>query len=472
MLIAGLALASRAAVAVLLGVVGDPERWEYDVIAGNLASGLGHVYEREGFAYKAYAPPLWSFLLAALQFAPGAGRGAIQLLQALLCAGAAVAFARMALDVFKRQDVALWAGVATALQPSLLYYSVVKSDPLPLNVLLTGAIALAGKALIDTPSPASAVRFGVLTGLGGLSRGTPLVAIPLLGGLLLARRMRDRWPAFGVACFLCVLTLIPWLTRTALAIGEPMITSTATENFWRGNHRGASGGIRNAEGALITRLAPDNQALPRSVRSTLVDGTEAERSTAFSKEARDFIMRRPHEAIALYLKKLRMFWLWSPSDPRDYDMRLVVAYNLIYLVELCLALAGVAWILRSQPAKDETPGDRTGALWCLGLALSLGAVQAAFYVQGRHRFLVEPILLLFAAIPLARAAGVLQARVDAFIASRSPRRIQITIGSPPPRHRNPNSKKHRPGRPAEPRGPGGSRARPSPGESRGRTRNR
>ena len=45
-------LVPRALLATVLGVAGNPERWEYDVIAANIVNGQGHVYDREGFCMR------------------------------------------------------------------------------------------------------------------------------------------------------------------------------------------------------------------------------------------------------------------------------------------------------------------------------------------------------------------------------------------------------------------------------------
>jgi len=113
-------LVPRVLLAVLLGVVGEPERWEYDVIAANIAGGSGHVYDRLGFVYAAYAPPLWSGILAVLLVTLGEVRIAIQAIQALLCFGVAVACSVLARRITGDDAASLLTGILVALQPSLL----------------------------------------------------------------------------------------------------------------------------------------------------------------------------------------------------------------------------------------------------------------------------------------------------------------------------------------------------------------
>ena len=158
-------LVPRVLLSMVLGVTGNPERWEYDVIAASIVNGAGHLYDRLGFLYFAYAPPLWSYILAGLLLLPGESRVSIQIVQALFCLGAALAVASLTHRITKDRRTGMLAGACVALQPSLLYYSVAKSDPLPLNVFLLSVIILNGVELVRSPSENRAFGFGALVGL-------------------------------------------------------------------------------------------------------------------------------------------------------------------------------------------------------------------------------------------------------------------------------------------------------------------
>ncbi len=398
LLLAIATLVPRALLAVFLGVVGAPERWEYDVIAANIVAGSGHVYDRFGFVYSAYAPPLWSWILAAVLAAVGETRGAIQVLQAVLCFGAAVTSAGLARRISGDETSGLIAGVLVALQPSLLYYSVAKSDPLPLNVLLLGLIAAAAVSLIDAREDGRALRFGLLTGLGVLSRGTPAVAFPLVAIALFVSRRSGAFRAVALSGAAMALCLAPWLIRNVALLGAPVLTSTTGENFWRGNHEGASGGVLDLNGGEITHVVPTNPALPPAVRTVLATGTEMQRHDVFMSEARRFISAEPLAALDLFARKMRTFWWRIDSDPPDYPRWASIAYAALYRTELAFALVGAFLVFRSR---GQASKNRPAAALILGLISAIGVLQSAFYVQGRHRFMVEPLLLTFSAVGVA-----------------------------------------------------------------------
>lgn len=398
-LVAAAALGSRVLFAVLLGAAGKPELWEYDIIAANIVAGNGHVYERSGFVYAAYSPPLWSYVLAGLLRLFGSARAAIQAIQGLCCLGAALICGSLARRITGDERAGLLTGILVALQPSLVYYSVMKSDPLPLNALLLSLIAVSAATLTARPSDRRAIAFGLLVGLGVLSRGTPIVAVPVVAIALLARWDRAALRPIAAVTLAFVLCTAPWLVRNALIMGSPIITSTTGENFWRGNHEGAGGGVKDLNGGAITRLVPTNAALPDSIRTVLAKGTEADRHRIFMSEAWRFIRTEPLAAMGLFATKMRIFWWRIDSDPRDYPRAASIAYEVIYRSELALSLFGVFVLFRARNAASTSP-DRWAAGLTLGLIVAVSVLQCAFYVQGRHRFLIEPLLLIFTAIGL------------------------------------------------------------------------
>lgn len=416
LILAAVVLVPRLVAALFLGVAGRPERWEYDVIAASIHAGEGHNYQRGMYHYAAYAPPVWSYLLALLLALPGESRASIQVIQSLFCLGAAATGVALVRRLGGGEFAAWTCGFLIALQPSILYYSVVKSDALPLNVFLLGLIALAGSLLLDRPRGLPAFGFGLLVALATLSRGTPAIAVALAGLLLLIRhRTRALAPlALMVAGFVCGLA--PWLIRNAIVVGEPLITSTSGENFWRGNNELATGGIADTTGRTLTSLSPDNEPyspFSPAIRAVLAGGSEADRQRVFLAEAWGFIRTHPDRALSLFVEKLKIFWWKIESRPGDYSRAEAGLYEWIYRTELILAAVGLIALLRS-PGNAAASIRATLAL-ILGLVVGISLFQSAFYVQGRHRFLIEPLLLVLTAfgvsalaarLPGKRAAGV------------------------------------------------------------------
>jgi 4-amino-4-deoxy-L-arabinose transferase-like glycosyltransferase len=399
LILASVTLVPRLLLALFLGIWGEPERWEYDVIAESIHAGEGHNYQRGIHHYAAYAPPLWSYCLAGLLALPGESRASIQWAQGFLCIGAAAACALLAKRLTGRSTTAWLCGALVALQPSLLYYSVVKSDPLPLNAFLLSLIALFGTILVDRPEPPSTFGFGLLVALGTLSRGTPAIALPIVALILAAKgRSRAFIPVLSMALGFG-LGLSPWLIRNAIYVGEPLITSTSGENFWRGNNERATGGIVDKTGRTLTDLSPDARAdspFPPAIREVLALGSEADRQRVFTAEAWRFIRSQPRQALLLFAEKMKIFWWRVKSRPGDYPEMQARLYEWIYRTELLLAVAGLGALAAGRLPLSPRSGPMTLTL-LMALILGISVLQSAFYVQGRHRFLIEPLLLVLTA---------------------------------------------------------------------------
>jgi hypothetical protein len=194
--------------------------------------------------------------------------------------------------------------------------------------------------------------------------------------------------------------LAPWLVRNALYLGEPLITTTSGENLWRGNNDLATGGVRDPRGRSLTRLNPDADVFPPAIARVLASGTELDREHIFRVEALRFIRERPADAFRLFIAKLRSFWWKIESRPEDYSPVAATAYEWIYRSELVLGLGGLFWGLRRSRSRGSAAAGTTFAL-LVGTMAGVSALQAAFYVEGRHRFLIEPLLLVFTASALA-----------------------------------------------------------------------
>jgi hypothetical protein len=397
-LLAAIALLGRLFLAQYLGVWGQPERFEYDVIAESIHAGEGHNYQRGMYHYAAYAPPVWSYFLAFLLWIAPENGAAIQIVQASLCLAAAMTCAALTRRLTDHPHAPFLCGLLVALQPSLLYYSVAKSDPLPLNAFLLSLICLGGAILAERPDGARSALVGFLIAIATLARGTPAIGLPLVAiALIVAWRRRALLPVLSMTAGMA-LGLAPWLARNAVFVGGPVITSTTGENFWRGNNPLATGGVSDKLGRTLTSLSPDDEAyspFSPAIRKALAFGDERERQRVFMAEAWRFIRAEPAHAFFLFTEKLKTFWWKIESRPGDYSPAKSFLYEWIYRSELFLAALG-AWMLARRWSTAARP-SRAAALIVLSMMIGLSLVQSAFYVQGRHRFLIEPLLLIFTA---------------------------------------------------------------------------
>jgi hypothetical protein len=189
-----------------------------------------------------------------------------------------------------------------------------------------------------------------------------------------------------------LLAIAPVLLRGYLLYGvlHPLRTDTGV-NLWYGNHPGASG----TSYTLSSSPVPVISGLPPALLARVGGANEIEQNKIFVVAVLDYVRDDPAAAFLLFLKKLYYFWWFSPHSGLLYPAGWVVIYKFFYSLILFFAVVGLLDSLRST-----RPSVRCGAFLFLLMVVSVSVTQALFYVEGRHRWQVEPLLLVFTAAGL------------------------------------------------------------------------
>jgi 4-amino-4-deoxy-L-arabinose transferase-like glycosyltransferase len=390
-----LALACRLLGQWLLGAYSRPEVWEYEEIATNLLTGRGYTYVIYDAPYvAAVSSPLYVFLTAAVYAATAHSQPAMLVLQAILGAATAVGVVVVAGRLFGLHAAAI-AGILVAVHPGFVVYAA-RLHSLTLDMLGFVAVVGACLSLPRAPGILHLSGVGLLFGLAGLTRGTSLFLLPVL--LVWLRWARDvRLLAAPVVVLVGTLALVflPWSVRSSVLLGQPvLLSSESTEWLWRGNNPAATGSSWTEDGRLMLDVSPPE------FRARILAAGEAERIALYRNAALEFVRENPLQAAQLYLHKLEAFWWMSPSTGQLYPGQWAAVYGVWYVGTVVLALLGIRMGWRDQRAYQ-------GIAFVLAALVVVSAVQALFYVEGRHRWGVEPLLLVLAgggAAPLVKAA--------------------------------------------------------------------
>jgi hypothetical protein len=388
-----LGLFARLAAQLLLGAYTHPQTWEYEDIANNLLAGHGYIYVTGGTTYvAAVSSPLYVLLTAGVYLVTGHSQAVMLILQALFGAATAVLAAWLAARTFQPQ--AAWAaGILVAVDPALAVYSA-ELHPLSLDALAFLAVVCACVGLPVSPGWRRLGLVGALLGLAALTRTTVLSFAPLL--LLWVNRFKGvrLLSARTLALVLAALALYaPWPMRNSVLLGQFVPgSSESTEWLWRGTNPAATGSSYTADGATML------QAAPPSFQAQVAAGSEAERIGIYRDAAVAYAREHPTDALRHYVTKLKAFWWGSDSTGLLYPPAWTVAYDTWYATMLILAAAGVCVGWRLVSARP--------ALMLIVASLALvSASQALFYVEGRHRLAVEPLLLVLSGVGLSRLAS-------------------------------------------------------------------
>lgn len=382
----------RLGYAAASGALQRPQTWEYEGIATNLIEHQTFLYQSDSGDYLSYAEPLYPFLAAAVYFLTNHNFTVLVLLQ-LLIAAASVWMTGYATHLATRDDLtASAAAMVMAVHPGFIRYSSIL-HPLVLDAFFFAAAAAVLVRYRQQPTRAYGLVAAGVIGLGALTRPTILLFLAPLGWM--AWRSRHSFARSMQRTALLTATALaivaPWTIRNAVVHREFVLTRSGTGLvFWLGHNPHASGGAIDTKGRpLVANLSPDIQ---RRIHAS----DELTRDRIYSHMAWQHIRANPLAAIGRVVQRIYYFWWFSPQWGLNFSPVTKLVYFGWWTLLLLLIATGLA-------ASRHLP--RRGDLWLLGaLALLISIGQSVYYVEGRHRLAVEPLV-----VPLA-AAGLTSIR--------------------------------------------------------------
>jgi hypothetical protein len=370
--------------------------WEYETLATNIVNGYGYVIYRFDHVALAFGDGnLYSFLTATVYLIAGHQPLVLAGVQAVIASLAGPVIFVIGARAFRWPVAGLGAAMAT-LHPGLLAYTL-KLHPLGLDVLLMALVVLwVGRA-------GEGMRAGILAGLslgmGLMSRPTLFIAGVVAMGVRWGASRRSRAPVV-VAVAVALLVATPWLARNWALLGRPVFITTSLEDVWKGNNETSTGSSYLPSGQVVFSVA--SPGLLARIRLA----NELDLNDVFGQEVVEFVTQRPAEFIGLSARKFGYFWWMSPQAGILYPPSWLAAYGLYAAVVLPFALVGAITILRSG-----SPQERSLLGMLVAISFVLAVIHALSYVEGRHRWAIEPLLLLLSARGFFAAARVLRSTV-------------------------------------------------------------
>lgn len=380
------AVVVRLAVAVVTGGLWSPELNEYDAIARNMLRGAGFSYSHIGVVYYSYAPPLYAWLSAGSYWLTGS-IAPVMALQVLAGGVLASVAAGIAHRLFGGWIAGAVAGTLVVFHPGLVVYSATRAHPLTFDALFFALALLQAFRLVERPTTRRAVTFGLIVGVGTLSRATIVIFLPIVGLGLLFVTPRPLWAAAirsVVVAGLCATAAVaPWTIRNSLLHGRfVFLLTTDSDDFWRGNNPYATGHSYIDAGRIVL------SALPEAERRDLErQPNELAQREWFAARARAFIVENPGAFIRLTLSKFFYFWWFAPQTGVLYPRSWLRIYMAYYAGVVLLAAIGV-WTLWHVRNQTKVLGILMGAF-----LIGLSGLQSLYYVEGRHRWAVESMIL-------------------------------------------------------------------------------
>ena len=407
--------------AAALALFRHPPTWEDGRMAMNLLEHGGLFLSHLGTVNYTLQFPTYALLIAGTYRLFGVHPPLMSLVNLAFSAVAAWILADIFDRLLRRLDAAgeleawrptlvTWAVLAFLLHPFLSYYAMNAVHPLLLDLLV---FYLAVRLVLvddDRGGPPDMIwRLGLATGLILLTRTTLLVALlPFV--VLTARRRGWRRAATTTAIVLAIgfVISVPWLVRN-YRLGRIIgYTSSTSEILWKGALAESEGSNYLADGERLYI-----SVLSRAERARLATMSVREQSDFFFARYATLVRETPGQVARLFARKLRNFFWFRRAVGNEYGAlmrRVMPLYMGGYAVVLATALLSIPLFGR-------------GVLLPWTLIVGLGLFQAAFYVETRHRVVIEPLLILLA---LASVAALARRRAD-----RAPRGIASAHGHGP-----------------------------------------
>ena len=358
--------------------------------------------------------PLFPLVLAGLyRVVPEGGRVASALgLQIVLAALAVAGLVVIGRAWFGSLGAGIAAAVLALLYGPLAFHS---QKLLPLSLALAtqvaGLLALARARACGTP-PAAALC-GASWGLACLARAevllfTPLVALALFWPQATPRRTPRLALALAYALGLAFVLAPAGLHNARRGAWAP-VASSAGENLFIGNQRGASGGyvaLEAGAGDIFSQRALATERAEAELGRPLSPG---EVSSYWMRRAAREVLDDPRGWLVLELRKLAR--LLHPGEPTDlYSFALEADRYL----PLLFALPVGAWTVLLLSGVGLLRAHRAGLsrrAWPLAaLVLTHAALLLVFFVDARLRLPFYFFLLPYAGLAVTQARQIARAR--------------------------------------------------------------
>ncbi len=395
-----LAAAFVAAVAIRLGVTiaftglgappnlsANPDQAEYEQITYNVSRGAG--YSMNGAA-TAVRPP--GFTLTLLPVYELFGRSfAMARLSLILLSALTCLFAAWTAYQWRGHLPAVITAWWLALYPGHFYYAMHFLSETVYAFWLSAAVACTLVAIRSRTLVMSSVA-GVLWALAILTRVELIVVVPVAWALVLlqSRERRLAWSRQIAVPTLVVAVLVgSWVTRNAVVLGTPTLSTQRGCTFW-GSHNDVTFTSARFAGTWVNCSGLVNLAHP-------IRGTEVTRERLAFGYGVDAVRR--HLALVPYLAAMKIWRLISPFFETTNRASLwTMAAGWI------LAAPFVAIGLWSTWKRHR--GTRAAWFVLVMPVIATLITTLIFYGSTRYRDSMAPILLVFAASGLVKAAGM------------------------------------------------------------------
>ncbi len=376
--------------------------WEDHTIALNILSTGNFYIDIDGAVNHSFQFPVYPTILSVLYLVFGCHpivaclyNNFINLLTGFVLAGLLKEFLACLnlsfLSEKKRKSVIRLTVFAYILHPAINFYTLCNVHPFIQNMFFLLLATSMGLRLAkrvsspQTPDRKHTLVFGLVLGLAILDRGTALFSIlPFTLVLFFRKGLTKTISQLALILPLAVAVCLPWILHNYATDKITGLESAAGKDMLKGLLKNSEGSNYLSDGSFYS------EAFSKAEMDHIGRLTAGQQNTYYMQRVRDIWKTHPGFAIKMYLIKLKNFWWFRTRAGNEQSQRiqkLVPLYKSFYLIVLLLVLASFYYL-------------RGKVLILLSVPMALSLLQAAFYVETRHRIIIEPLLIFIALLAL------------------------------------------------------------------------
>jgi len=349
----------------------------HDIAQNILATNEFKYWINNGFNFN-YQFPIYPFLIAIFYYIKDAPEMAILL--NLLCSGVTAYFiAKISYVVLKKNNwLTITATIGFIVHPIISYYQVGAIHPFALDLLFATLLIYMGICWKDITLKRSIIC-GIIVGLAVLNRPTLVVfTVPIAYRLLTTSTLKPLFIKGSVIVLIGVIPVGLWMVRNHSIYEEWSLNSSYGQNLWIGIQEETEGTAQKANGQSYYNLMGD------STIAAINKLNPIEESVYFSLKYQNELEEKPGLWTSMFLVKLKNFWWFRSNIGVDYGpgiSDLIIYYKIGYVFILIFGMIG--FIVSDSHWRSV-----------LLSILLLCLFQASFYVETRHRLMIEPFLII------------------------------------------------------------------------------